>query len=111
MDRKSAMYGAAQTLLLCAFAGVYFLDRSAWLWPRGGLSGILGTAFCAAGLLLVVSAIVTLRRVIQIAPDGRRTRGHFEGRTFVPTAGAATAKRARREHERPPVRIAARRRR
>jgi len=49
--------------------------------------------------------------VIQIAPDGRRTRGHFEGRTFVPTAGAATAKPARREHERPPVRIAARRRR
>ena len=39
--------------------------------------------------------------VIQIAPDGRRTRGRFEGRTFVP----------RREHERPPVRIAARRRR
>ena len=72
MDRKSAMYGAAQTLLLCAFAGVYFLDRSAWLWPRGGLSGILGTAFCAAGLLLVVSAIVTLRRVIQIAPEPRQ---------------------------------------
>src|SRR5256885_1770679 len=61
VDRKSAMYGAAQTLLLCAFAGVYFLDRSAWLWPRGGLSGILGTAFCAAGLLLVVSAIVRAR--------------------------------------------------
>jgi hypothetical protein len=34
--------------------------------------------------------------VIQIAPDGRRTLGHFEGRTFV---------------ERPPIRIAARRRR
>ena len=34
--------------------------------------------------------------VIQIAPDGRRTLGRFEGRTFV---------------ERPPIRIAARRRR
>jgi hypothetical protein len=34
--------------------------------------------------------------VIQIAPDGRRTLGPFEGRTFV---------------ERPPIRIAARRRR
>jgi len=66
------MYGAAQTLLLSAFAGVYFLDRSTWLWPRGGLSGILGAAFCAAGLLLVVSAIVTLRRVIQIAPEPRQ---------------------------------------
>ena len=40
--------------------------------------------------------------VIQIAPDGRRTRGRFEGRTFVPTG---------RERERPPVRVAARRRR
>ena len=49
--------------------------------------------------------------VIQIAPDGRRTRGRFEGRTFVATGGASRAKPARREHERPPVRIAARRRR
>src|SRR6267378_5834060 len=40
--------------------------------------------------------------VIQIAPDGRRTRGRFEGATFVPT---------RRERERPAVRVAARRRR
>ena len=47
--------------------------------------------------------------VIEIAPDGRRTRGRFEGRTFVP-AGAG-ARPARREHERPAVRIAARRRR
>lgn len=45
--------------------------------------------------------------VIQIAPDGRRTRGHFEGRTFVPAA----TRSARRERERPPVRVAARRRR
>src|SRR5690242_11045392 len=37
--------------------------------------------------------------IIQIAPDGRRTRGRFQGRTFVP------------EHERPAVRVAARRRR
>ena len=48
--------------------------------------------------------------VIQIAPDGRRTRGRFDGRTFGPIA-AITAKPARREHEHPPVRIAARRRR
>jgi hypothetical protein len=39
-------------------------------------------------------------RVIQIAADGRRTRGRFEGRTFVPD-----------ERERSPIRIAARRRR
>jgi hypothetical protein len=37
--------------------------------------------------------------VIQVAPDGRRTRGRFEGRTFVP------------RRERPVVRVAARRRR
>ena len=46
--------------------------------------------------------------VIQISPDGRRTRGRFEGKTFVP----AGARRSRRpERERAPVRIAARRRR
>jgi len=45
--------------------------------------------------------------VVRIAPDGRRTRGHFEGRTFVAAAGKAP----RRQHERTPVRIAARRRR
>jgi ParD-like antitoxin of type II bacterial toxin-antitoxin system len=49
--------------------------------------------------------------VIQIAPDGRRTRGRFEGRTFVAAGTKAGAKPARREHERPAVRIAARRRR
>ena len=37
--------------------------------------------------------------VTQISPDGRRTRGRFEGRTFVP------------RRERPAVRVAARRRR
>jgi hypothetical protein len=45
--------------------------------------------------------------VIEIAPDGRRRRGRFENGTFV----ARTRAVARREHERPPVRIAARRRR
>jgi hypothetical protein len=40
--------------------------------------------------------------VVQIAPGGRRTRGRFEGRTFVP---------AGRQRERSPVRVAARRRR
>ena len=49
--------------------------------------------------------------VIQIAPDGRRTRGRFEGRTFVPAGGSGAPGPARRERERPPVRVAARRRR
>jgi ParD-like antitoxin of type II bacterial toxin-antitoxin system len=40
--------------------------------------------------------------VIQITPDGRHTRGRFDGRTFVPRS---------RQRERSPVRIAARRRR
>lgn len=45
--------------------------------------------------------------VIEVAPDGRRTRGRFEGRTFVP----AGANPARRDRERSTVRVAARRRR
>jgi hypothetical protein len=46
--------------------------------------------------------------VIQISPEGRRTRGRFEGRTFVPARPGAGRKS---ERERPAVRIAARRRR
>jgi len=49
--------------------------------------------------------------VIQISPDGRRTRGRFEGRTFVPVNAGVAGKPASRQRERPPVRIAARRRR
>jgi hypothetical protein len=45
--------------------------------------------------------------VIEIAPEGRRTRGRFEGGKFV----AAGRSPLRRERERPPIRIAARRRR
>jgi hypothetical protein len=40
--------------------------------------------------------------VIQISPDGRRTRGRFEGRTFIPVSAG---------RERSAVRVAARRRR
>src|SRR5437867_772706 len=49
--------------------------------------------------------------VIEIAPDGRRRHGHFEGRTFVPAGSVAGAKSVRRDHERSTVRVAARRRR
>jgi ParD-like antitoxin of type II bacterial toxin-antitoxin system len=48
--------------------------------------------------------------VIEIAPDGRRTRGHFEGRTFVPAAGRV-ARKPVSQRERSAVRVAARRRR
>lgn len=46
--------------------------------------------------------------VIQISPDGRRTRGRFEGKRFVPVG---TRPSRRSERERSPVRVAARRRR
>jgi ParD-like antitoxin of type II bacterial toxin-antitoxin system len=48
--------------------------------------------------------------VIEIATDGRRTRGHFEGRTFVPAAGRV-ARKPVSQRERSAVRVAARRRR
>src|SRR5262249_27280973 len=49
--------------------------------------------------------------VSELAPEGRGRRGRCGGRTFAAAGTRAGAKRARREHERPAVRIAARRRR
>lgn len=68
---KSGVYAAAQTLLVCVFAGVYFVDREPPLWMRGGVSSAAGAGLCVIGLLLMLSAVVTLRRVIQIAPEPR----------------------------------------
>ena len=69
--RKSEIYAAAQTVLLCVFAGVFFVDREPPLWMRGGVPSAVGAALCVIGLLLMLSAVVTLRRVIQIAPEPR----------------------------------------
>ena len=71
MSRKSSLYGAIQTVLLVLFGLAYVRDRSTPIWEPAGLSRTLGTVLCLAGLALLLSAAVTLRRVIQIEPMPR----------------------------------------
>lgn len=68
--RTSRIYAAAQTLLLVAFAGVFFLDTRPRLFAVGS-PGTVGTALCAIGLLLMLLALVSIRGSIQIAPEPR----------------------------------------
>jgi protein-S-isoprenylcysteine O-methyltransferase Ste14 len=63
----SLQYRNAQTALLCAFAALFFLDNSASVeamqWPS------LGAVLCMLGLVLMLAAFVSLRAVIQVAPE------------------------------------------
>ncbi len=64
---RSDAYALAQTLLLTAFAAVYFFLPGRWLFVSKTVFRA-GTIVCAVALILLLVAIVTLRRVIQVAP-------------------------------------------
>ena len=66
-SNKSRLFARAQTALLCAFTALFFLDRTPVLASIQSPS--IGTALCVAGLLLMIAAFVSLRAVIQIAPQ------------------------------------------
>ena len=71
----SRSYAAAQSILLCLFAAAFFLDSSPRLFAsRAAAAG--GAVLCVAGLLLMFVAFVSLRRVIQVAPEPR-AGGHL----------------------------------
>lgn len=64
---RSDLYAGIQTFLLCVFAAVFFLIPGPLLFlSRTALRA--GTILSAAALLLLMVSIVTLRRVIQVAP-------------------------------------------
>jgi len=64
---RSEGYALAQTLLLTAFAAVFFFFPGPLLFvSRAALRS--GTILCAAALIVLLVSIVTLRRVIQVAP-------------------------------------------
>jgi protein-S-isoprenylcysteine O-methyltransferase Ste14 len=64
---RSDGYALAQTLLLIAFAAVFFFFPGPLLFvSRTALRA--GTIVCAAALLVLVVSMITLRRVIQVAP-------------------------------------------
>jgi protein-S-isoprenylcysteine O-methyltransferase Ste14 len=67
----SRTYAVLQSLLLAAFAAVYFLDSGSRLVPSSERVEIVGLALCATGLLLMVAAFRALGGAIQIAPEPR----------------------------------------
>ena len=70
-EGKSRAYGAAQSVVFVLFALVVHDNRGPWLMRPNGTARRAGTALSLAGLLLMILAIVNLRRVIQIAPSPR----------------------------------------
>jgi protein-S-isoprenylcysteine O-methyltransferase Ste14 len=64
---RSDTYAAVQTLLLVLFNVIFFLFPGSLLFLSRTLFRA-GTIVAAAGLALLLVAIVTLRRVIQVAP-------------------------------------------
>lgn len=67
-SRRSRLYATIQTALLVAFAAVVFFNRGPLLFSSPE-ARTAGTALCALGLLLMLVAFVSLRAVIQIAPE------------------------------------------
>jgi protein-S-isoprenylcysteine O-methyltransferase Ste14 len=65
---KSKRFAAVQTVLLGLFAVIFFLDRTARLTSsRRAAAG--GAVLCLAGLLLMLAAFLSIRAVVQIAPE------------------------------------------
>jgi protein-S-isoprenylcysteine O-methyltransferase Ste14 len=75
-ERKNRAYAAAQSVVFLLFALAVVADRGPWLVRAGGTARIAGTALGLVGLLLMLVAIVNLRRVIQISPSPREG-GHL----------------------------------
>jgi protein-S-isoprenylcysteine O-methyltransferase Ste14 len=72
--RVSLQYRNAQIALLCAFALLFVLDHSVPLEAIHFKVG--GATLVALGLLLMLAAFVSLRAVIQVAPEPK-AGGHL----------------------------------
>lgn len=73
--RKSQIYGAIQTALLIVFAAVFVFDLGPRLFVSERLH-IFGKVLCWIGIVFMLIAMVSLRKVIQIAPAPREG-GHL----------------------------------
>ena len=69
----SKRYGLAQTILLFAFAAVFFLSPGSLLFVWSPAPAV-GSFLCAVGIVLIVLAFLSLRGTIQIAPEPRPGR-------------------------------------
>lgn len=66
--RASAVYVALQNVLLVLFAAVVFFAPKNFLFESHAVK-VVGDVFCAVGVLVILFAVISLRRVIQIAPE------------------------------------------
>jgi protein-S-isoprenylcysteine O-methyltransferase Ste14 len=64
--RLGGPYGAAQTILLFAYAAAWFLSTA----PRGRFA-LAGDLLCLAGLGLIAAAFVSLGSAVQVDPEPR----------------------------------------
>ena len=72
---RSDLYAGIQTVMLALFAAAFFFFPGPLLFvSRGALRA--GTVVCVAALVLLLASIVTLRRVIRVAPAPKRG-GHL----------------------------------
>jgi protein-S-isoprenylcysteine O-methyltransferase Ste14 len=70
-EEMSRSYAVVQTLLLSAFAIVYFVGSGELVFPAGGAVRAAGLVLCALGLLVMLAAFRSLGGAIQIAPEPR----------------------------------------
>ncbi len=81
VHRASKRYGTAQTVLLALFAAVFLLDPRPPLFESATARAV-GLALCSIGILLLFSALLTIRRAVQVEPSPRHdaqlvTRGVY----------------------------------
>ena len=72
VERKSEVYGMAQTVVLILFAAAVFFGPATPILPSGRISWTIGSVFCAAGIVLLVAAIARIGQSIQIAPEPKK---------------------------------------
>lgn len=65
--RTNRNYAVGQTVLLGVFAAIFLFDTGQHLLPDAFRA--VGAALCGIGLVLLLSAFVSLRSAIQIAPE------------------------------------------
>ncbi len=71
MSSRSRVYGTAQTALFAAFAAVYFLDLGPHTVGGDPVLTVVGDGLCLVGVVLLVVALQTIGKSIQIAPAPR----------------------------------------
>ena len=70
-NAKSRAFGTLQSAVFVLFALVYFLDPSPRTVGGGAVLPVVSDVLCLAGVVLLVVALRTIGKSIQIAPEPR----------------------------------------